>query len=207
MRRSFHDPRRPHARSGYSLIEMLAVMAILALILGIVSGSLRNGSVEQQQRAAIDQMAAMIRNGASAAAASKDLVALVGVSGGTNGRVALVQVDLDEINRSGGTYQPSSVITLADQERDPSGSINVPPGLRIPGSGVLLGFRPDGTVVFNTADATEASIYNNPQWGNRVTVQITDPRSGAVARTFILVITSYGNVTVCEDQCASGVSE
>lgn len=199
--------QRPPHTSGFSLIEILAVLALMAIILGIVSAGLKNGNLDQQHRAAVDQISAMIRQGASVAASSKDVLILAKVGAGNDARVVLLQVDLDRLNNNGQTFNPNNLLAdAAAQPRDPASTVSVPAGLQVP-DGILLGFRPDGTVVFSDAPASEKAVYGSPVGARQMNINSADPSSGAVQRRYILVITNYGNTTLCEDQCAAGVSE
>ena len=113
--------------AGFTLIEVLVVLGIIGLITGIAVNALKKSQATYGEASSVTSVAALIRSAASYSNNRRVASTLQ-----LNGRV----ISVNDLN---GTMIDSNA------------QFTVPPNVNLPAgsAGVLLGFRPDGTVLFS----------------------------------------------------------
>jgi prepilin-type N-terminal cleavage/methylation domain-containing protein len=71
-----HGRGTPGPESGFTLLELVAVLALLALMLGLVLPGLQRSFKRERDRATVRQLVVALRSGRSAAATSRERVRL-----------------------------------------------------------------------------------------------------------------------------------
>lgn len=136
---------RVDTEQGFTLVELLISMGVLAILMGLIATFLRNSNSDARERNEIDALASLITNATrQASAINANLVLDVG----TSARV------LQCTSAACATTTPLANLTPIELT-----------GLTLP-KGRALGFRSDGVVAFS---GQMANLFGNLQWTPGVT--------------------------------------
>ena len=120
------------AKRGYTIIELLVVLSIVALILGIVIPRLNRSAEGTKLRTTADSIVGLLETAKSFATTQHTLCALFHDTGGEKEKIVLMKQDVDDV----------------DHDDDTDEMIQFDRGMDI-SSGITVYLTADDTVTFN----------------------------------------------------------